>query len=228
MNLRPTISVIIPAWREGKKLLRLAEIFKDVEGVEVIAALAEGDMETVLPGVDDIVIVRSPAKGRARQMIEGVRASSGEFLLFLHADTLVDPNSLENVRSALLTQGVAGGAYRIQIDSEALRYKAWSAIINLRSRWFKLPYGDQAIFIKRELYDAIDGFEDVPIMEDIRLVSAMKMVGWLVILDDVAVTSARKWEKDGFLYGTLRNWLMLMAHKMGVSPEKLVSWYYKD
>jgi len=209
------------------KLLRLAEIFKGVAGVEVIAALAEGDTETALPEADNVVIVRSPAKGRARQMIEGVRASSGEFLLFLHADTVVNPNSLENIRSALLTQGVAGGAYRIQIDSKALRYKVWSAIINFRSRWFKLPYGDQAIFIKRELYDAIGGFEDVPIMEDIRLISAMKMMGRLVILDNVAVTSARKWEKDGLLYGTLRNWSMLIAHKMGVSPEKLVSWYYE-
>ncbi len=227
MNGKETVSIIISAYREEDKVLKLVNMLSPAADVQLVAVLAEGDDETLEPQKNKAVTIRAQ-RGRARQMNAGAKVATGGILLFLHADTVIDPVSFDNVRSALNKSNVAGGAYRIKIDAPSKGYEFLSAIVNFRSKWFKAPYGDQALFIKRSIYDKIGGFDDVPIMEDVRFVKAMKRLGSLELLDDVAITSARKWESEGPVYMTLRNWSILLVHKAGINPEILVKWYYPE
>lgn len=218
------VSIIIPTLREGDNPARLARIFGGADGVELVFALAEGDCDTRIPDVSYIKTVTT-SKGRARQMNAGARSSSGDILLFLHADTLITPESLDNVRKALSRSGVTGGAYRLKIASPKLSFKIISAGANLRSRFLGMPYGDQAIFVKREVFESVGGYEDIPIMEDVRFVETLKKRGKVVLIKDYAETSPRRWKKEGGVRATARNITLISLYKLGVNPKRLAGWY---
>ncbi|MBI4667560.1 MAG: TIGR04283 family arsenosugar biosynthesis glycosyltransferase [Nitrospinae bacterium] len=218
------ISIIIPAWREGSAPGELAKRFMDLPKVEVIISLCLEDTQTVRPKLPRLKVVEG-AKGRAVQMNSGAREARGDVLLFLHADTSIEPGSLNSVREAMARQDVAGGAYRLAIDSPKHTLKLVEAGANLRSRFLKMPYGDQAIFVRKTVFDGIGGYEDVPLMEDVRLITAMKRRGKVVILSDAARTSARRWEREGVWRRVTKNLALITLHQLGVSPQKLADYY---
>ncbi len=212
-----TISIIVPAWKEvsvDKSIFRLAE----ESNVELIFAMAQGDSATKVP--PNLKTSRSD-KGRAEQMNAGAKLAVGSIFLFLHADTSITIESLAMVRETLRNQDVAGGAYRLRIDSDSLWLRFVTFMANARSRIMKLPYGDQAIFIKREIFEKVGGYEPVPILEDVRLVEAMKREGGFKIIDDVAITSSRRWKHRGSYSATIRNWLIMICYFAGVGPHRL-------
>ena len=217
------ISIIIPAWREGAKLAEQVSLFTGVSKAEVIVALAEGDDETEEPG-EGVLVVRS-IKGRACQMNAGAKIATGENLLFLHADTKIDPASLVEVRKVLSEKNVTGGAYRLRIGGGGLLLKLVSATANLRSRFFELPYGDQAIFMRREVFERLGGYPDVPLLEDVMLVDKIKRAGRVVMIPCYAETSPRRWEKEGVFTVTVKNLAIIIAYRLGVSPSRLAGWY---
>lgn len=222
--VKSRVSIIIPTLREGDNPARISSIFSGTDGVELVFALSQGDDDTRIPDGAHIKTVIT-SKGRARQMNAGARASSGDILLFLHADTLIAPESLGTVREALSRPGVAGGAYRLKIASPKLSLKIISAGANLRSRFLGMPYGDQAIFVKREAFENVGGYEDIPIMEDVRFVEALRRIGKVVLMEDYAHTSPRRWEKEGVAIATLRNIALIALCKLGVNPKRLAGWY---
>ncbi|VAX19134.1 Glycosyl transferase, group 2 family [hydrothermal vent metagenome] len=215
------ISIIIPAWRE-KDIGRVVRCLDGAPDVELIVALAGEDEKIAQP---DQVKVAISAKGRALQMNAGALIASGAILLFLHADTFISPQSLTNVRKALGPPDVAGGSYRLKIDSNNLWLKLVSAVANLRSRVLGLPYGDQAIFLRRKTFEEIGGYRATPILEDVLLVEAIKKIGSLALIDDYAVTSPRKWLRDGMVRNTARNWAIMAAYLLGATPDKLDKWF---
>ncbi len=215
------ISIIIPAWEEkdiGRVVRRLAK----TPDVELIVALARGDEKTPEPGLGKVAI---SGKGRALQMNAGASLASGDILLFLHADTSISPESLANVRKALGPPDVAGGSYRLKIDSNNLWLKLVSAVTNIRTRILDLPYGDQAIFLRRKIFEEIGGYQQTPILEDVLLVEAIKKIGSMALLNDYAVTSARKWLRKGMVKNSARNWAIITAYLLGAAPEKLAKWF---
>lgn len=218
------ISIIIPALREGDNLIKIATLFRQTDGVELVFALADGDDQTLIPDGEHVKTV-SASKGRARQMNAGALSSSGDILLFLHADTRIAPESLKNAREAVSKPGVTGGAYKLKITTSRLALKIIAAGANLRSWLLGMPYGDQAIFVKRETFKDIGGYEDIPIMEDVKFVEAMRKLGEVVLLEDYAETSPRRWEKEGVILGTLRNITLITLYKLGVNPKRLAGWY---
>lgn len=222
-SVKSRVSLIIPALHEGDNPARLVRLFDGADGVELVFALAEGDDETRVPDGANVKTVIAQ-KGRARQMNAGASAVSGDILLFLHADTLITPESLDNVRKALSKPDVSGGAYRLKIASPKLSLKIISAVANFRSRWLGMPYGDQAIFVKREVFENVGGYEDIPIMEDVRLVESLRRIGEIVLMEDYAETSPRRWEKEGLIIATLRNIALIALYKAGVSPQRLAKW----
>ena len=217
------ISIIIPAWREGEKLLELTSAFAALDGVEVIVALAGEDDTTEEPG-EGVLVVKSD-KGRANQMNAGAKIATGENLLFLHADTKIDPATLEEVRKTLSNKSVAGGAYRLRIGGGGMLLKLVSTMANLRSQLFKLPYGDQAIFMRREVFERLGGYPDVLLLEDVMLVDKIKRAGRVVIIPCYAETSPRRWEKEGVFTVTAKNLAIIIAYRLGVSPGRLAGWY---
>lgn len=163
--------------------------------------------------------------GRALQMNAGAKQARGEALLFLHADSRLPPGALDAIAYALEDVSVAGGAFRLKIDSSGLFLKMITAAANLRSRWLGLPYGDQGYFVRREIFEKIGGFKALPIMEDVDFIRRLKQRGAVLLLDAPILTSARRWAAEGHLYATLRNFALLVLYFLGVSPEKLTRWY---
>jgi hypothetical protein len=118
-----------------------------------------------------------------------------------------------------------GGAFRLQIDSNKLLLSIISQVVNLRSRFFHLVYGDQGIFVRRKIFLEIGRFIVTPLMEDVEFYGRLRASGKTVILNEKILTSARRWEKEGILYATFRNWLLLIMYYMGISTKQLEKLY---
>jgi rSAM/selenodomain-associated transferase 2 len=171
-------------------------------------------------------VVRSKS-GRARQIQVGVEASAGDTLLILHADTRLAPGYAEAIRRALQDPGVIGGSFRFQFDggnsrSAALRFIEWGA--RLRVAAFALPYGDQALFMRRSVLADVGGVPQVRIMEDLDLVVALRRKGRLAALSLPATTSARRYVANGVWRTMGRHWLAAAAWALGVDRRRIAAW----
>jgi rSAM/selenodomain-associated transferase 2 len=176
------------------------------------------------PGVQ---CVKSP-QGRARQMNAGAAMATGEILIFLHADTRLPQQALELINQAMVGQALIGGAFDLRIDTERTILKLIARIASLRSRLTRIPYGDQAIFIRRDYFHQMGGYPEIPLMEDVALMRRIKRAGGRVdFIPEPVITSARRWELEGILYTTMRNWILLSAYTLGAEPDKLAK-YYKE
>ncbi len=174
-----------------------------------------------------VKVLSAPA-GRACQMNAGAKAATGDILLFLHADTRL-PSGFDNlVRKALFAANTAAGAFELRIDASILGIRLIESGVNWRSRWLQMPYGDQAIFLKTEVFHDIGGFPQLPIMEDFELMRRLKRKGRIVIVPVPVMTSGRRWQKLGVLKTTLINQLVIVAYLLGVSPERIVRWYRRN
>ena len=221
----PRVSVIVPTLNEQNGLAETLDALLLDPGDELIVVDAGSTDHT--PDIARRYTERfyQGPRGRAQQMNFGARQAGGDILLFLHADTRLPPDGLEAVRNALLQRGAVGGAFRLVITpaTAGLRLVAWGT--NLRSRFGGLPYGDQALFVWRRVFEELGGYDDVPFMEDIRLVQALRRRGRLTLLPQAAATSGRRWQRDGVLFTTLRNIVLMMLYFCGVQPATLKRWY---
>ncbi len=160
-------------------------------------------------------------------MNEGAKRATGEILLFLHADSLLHPNALPAILNAFEDPSVIGGAFCLKIDSSTWFLDGIAAIVNARSRCFGLPYGDQGYFVRRDIFEKLGGFKNLPLMEDVDFIRRLKKEGRIVLLREAITTSDRRWVDEGVLYATLRNLTLLSLYFLGVAPERLAQWYYK-
>jgi len=129
-------------------------------------------------------------------------------------------------RRAPFSEDLVGGAFDLSIASSRWTLRTIAQVASVRSRLTRLPYGDQAIFMRRSAFVALGGYPEIPIMEDVALMRSIRRRGWRIrILPDRVLTSARRWEREGVWRCTLRNWTMLLAYFAGVSPWTLLTWY---
>lgn len=174
---------------------------------------------------DGVRCVTSPP-GRACQMNAGVTVAAGEVLVFLHADTRLPRRAVEAIREVMTGQTLIGGAFDLRIGSGRPVLKLIARIASMRSRLTRIPYGDQAIFIRRDDFHRLGGYPEIPLMEDVALMRRIKREGGRIgFIPEPVITSARRWEEEGILYTTLRNWILLGAYMLGVAPDKLVKHY---
>ncbi len=219
------ISIIIPTLNEAATLEATVACVPRDSSVEIIVADGGSDSATrrIAHRTADRVV--DAPRGRARQLNAGAKVATGRILLFLHADTRLPHGGVDAIRRALRSSTVVGGAFQLRIDSDsaAFRLIAWGA--NLRSRCLGLPYGDQALFVRANVFRAMGGFRDLPIMEDSDFVRRLRRRGRVALLSIAVHTSARRWAANGVLRTTLVNWLTALLFSAGVDPACLQRQY---
>ncbi|HLE19643.1 MAG TPA: TIGR04283 family arsenosugar biosynthesis glycosyltransferase [Vicinamibacteria bacterium] len=219
------LSVIVPTLNEETLLPRaLASVPRGAEVVVADGRSADRTREVAVQ-LGARVVVGAP--GRGAQMNQGAREASGDTLLFLHADCALGPGADEAIRQALSDACVVGGWFRLSVRPARPSLALVSFGSNLRARLLGLPYGDQALFMRRSVFDAIGGYRDVPIMEDVDLVRRLRKRGRLKCLDATVTTLPRHWERSGPLFTTLVNWAAIAAFSLGVSPSRLAPIYHR-
>ncbi|MCP5144818.1 MAG: TIGR04283 family arsenosugar biosynthesis glycosyltransferase [Gammaproteobacteria bacterium] len=171
----------------------------------------------------DLVLVS--ARGRARQMNAGAHQANGQFLLFLHADTQLPPDVADVLAPLAQASEPRWGRFDVRLDSPAWWARIIETAMNLRSRWTAVATGDQAMFVHRDLFAAVGGFEDIPLMEDIALSKALRRRSSPLCLRARVRTSARRWQRHGVVRTVLLMWRLRLAYWLGVPPAKLALQY---
>lgn len=168
---------------------------------------------------------RGPA-GRARQQNAGAALARGDVLLFQHADNWLAAGAARQIERALRQDPrTRCGAFRQSIEAPGLGYRLLEWGNARRVQWLGLPYGDQNIFLRHDLFQQLGGFPDVPLMEDLLLMRALRRRAWPVLLPGPLHVSARRWQRHGLVRQTARNWLLIAAWRSGVPLEKLADHY---
>jgi rSAM/selenodomain-associated transferase 2 len=216
------LSVIIPTLNEEKCVADA--IFSVRDQAEVIVADGGSDDATADAARRAGARVVASPRGRGVQLDRGARAATGEWLVFLHADTRLEHGWSAAVLA--LPPNVVGGAFRLTVDSRRRAYRAIEAGVALRCRLFHLPFGDQGIFVRRGVYGMIGGFPPFPVMEDVAFAQRLARAGPMVFPPVRAFTSARRWEEGGVMATTLRNLGLQALYAAGWSPERLARLYY--
>ena len=224
---RPYVSVIITTLNEAARI------------EESIAHARSGDAEIIVVdggSTDNTVekasragarIIRA-SRGRAMQQNEGAAAARGTVLLFLHADTRLPKGYVIDVFELFLDPRTILGAFRFKTDSDEPRMRIIESLANFRSQYLRLPYGDQALFIRKAAFERAGGFPEVPIAEDLLFAKRVSKIGRVVIAESEALTSARRWLKLGVLRTTVINQFILAGLAMGVSPHTLSRIYRRS
>ncbi len=223
------LSIIIPALNEAENLARLLPHLQAVcpqAEVIVVDGGSGDDTQEVVRRFPRVKYVVSE-QGRATQMNAGARKARGEVLLFLHADTLLPPGAQMAVRKALTDPGVVYGRFNVRFDSHRPIFRIIAGMMDLRSRLSGIFTGDQAIFVRRAIFEALGGYPDIPLMEDVELTRRLKLVARRACLRLPVITSARKWERDGILRTILLMWRLRLFYYVGVKPARLHGWYYQ-
>ncbi len=225
-------SIIIPVVHEGERIHDLIESLNHLDSdknIEIIIVDGTEEQDTLKAIHSNNAIKISSEKGRAKQMNSGASVARGEVLIFLHADTELPPRALEKIDFLMERGDYVGGAFDLGIKSDKFIFKVIGTLSSLRSRLNRIPYGDQAIFIRREFFKKIGGYKETPLMEDVELMRRIRKSGNKIwIFYDRVMTSPRRWEREGVIYCTFRNWTLQTLYFLGVSPHKLIHYYRSD
>lgn len=224
--VKPALCIVVPVLDEAAQLAsHLAELQRFRKRGARIVVVDGGSAD------DSLAIAREWAdlafvapQGRARQMNAGAAACTADILLFLHADTRLPPNADTLVRRALRA-GPEWGRFDVAIDSPRVAMRIVEALMNRRSRWTGIATGDQAMFVRQELFQRVGGFPDQPLMEDVALSTLLKRHGPPACLSERVTTSARRWERHGPWRTILLMWRLRAAYFFGADPLKLALRY---
>lgn len=205
----PTLACLCP--KRGQSILHEIIIVDGGSG-DAIAEVA----------IENNITFCTSAQGRGPQLRKGAELAQGDWLLFLHADTVLPQNWVDVIHAHIQTEPKAGYC-KLSFDVKGFAPKCLAMIANLRARFLQLPYGDQGLLISKTLYNSVGGYPNLPLMEDVAL--ARKLRGKLKLLPLTATTRADRYLTGGWVCRPLKNLKLLILYFLGVSPKRLAKWY---
>ncbi len=229
MSARAPISVVIPALNAAETLpATLAALAPAaVEGLVREVILVDGGSDDATRATAEAAGARviETAPGRGGQLAEGAAQARGDWLLFLHADTVLDPGWTAEAAAFMRGPETSAGVFTLAFDAEGAAASIVAAGAMIRTRLFGAPYGDQGLLISRTHYDAVGGFRPLPLMEDVEFVDRLKKHGKLTVFRSRAVTSAHRYQRDGYFRRVLKNLVCVVMYRFGVAPERIEAFY---
>jgi rSAM/selenodomain-associated transferase 2 len=220
------LSVIVPMLNEERTIVHTLEALRlgapESEIVVVDGGSTDRSRELAIPLADRVI---EAPRGRARQMNTGASVSSGDVLAFVHADTIVPSTFAADIFAALSVPEIVGGRFDVLLDSDAIALRTIAAMISLRSRLSRTGTGDQAIFVRRSIFERLGGFPDLDLCEDLDFTRRMKRAGRFACLRSCVTTSSRRWTHDGIFATVIRMWTIRVLYLCGVSPAYLKKMY---
>ena len=230
----PFVSVIVPVLNDAVQLdgllssLHLDEDVQDVQNVEIIVAngaAVDSAMQGLRSRFPDMQWTDG-TPGRGRQMNQGSAHAKGRWLLFLHADARLSPGWVDEIRRADRDARYVAGSFRFSLDAPDTPARLIEWGVAWRVRWLGLPYGDQAIFVRRAVFDALGGYRPLPLLEDVEFVQRLRRVGRLMHSDLSVRVSARRWKRDGWVRRSAENMMLVLLFLAGVAPDSLARVYH--
>jgi rSAM/selenodomain-associated transferase 2 len=219
------VSVIVPTLNEARVLAGTLARTRQ-PGVQEIIVVDGGSSDAtpaIAAGAADLVL--SAPRGRAAQMNAGARRARGDVLLFLHADTLVPRGFAQAVIAACQQPDVVGGRFDVNLEPSTPLIRLTGALMNRRSRLTHISTGDQTLFVRRDVFEVLGGYPDIPLMEDIEFSRQVKRAGRIACLRERVTPSARRWQTDGVVRTILLMWSLRALYFCGVSPARLQRLY---
>lgn len=216
------ISIVIPALNAARALPATLAAVTNADEIVVVDGGSNDDTVECARGSGALVI-RAP-KGRGAQLSAGAAAARYDWLLFLHADTVLAPGWRKTCERFATSTADRAGSFRFALDDSAWQARVLERLVSWRSHLLGQPYGDQGLFIHRTLFDAIGGYREMPLMEDVDIVRRLGRAR-LTIMPHQAVTSAERWRRNGWLAQSLRNQVCLLLYLIGVSPARIRTIY---
>ena len=222
--MRPLVTIVTPVLGDSDAARTLLSQVPATPQVDII--VVDGGADEELEGVvaaHGRATLRRATAGRAHQMNAGAADAAGEWLLFLHADSTLPPAWLPAI--AALDGTVVGGWFRFALDDEAWQARAIERLVAWRVRRLRLPYGDQGLFVRREVFQSLGGFRELPLLEDVEFVRRLVRAGPVAELPLALGTSSRRWRRDGWVRRSTKNMAIIGLYLAGVSPARLARWY---
>jgi len=220
------LSVIVPTLNEEQNIEHTLRAIRAGAPQAEIIVVDAGSSDTTPEKADPLCdqLVRG-SRGRAAQMNLGASCASGAALAFVHADTIVPPSFATDIVTALSSGNVVGGRFDVQLDDPALLLRLTADLISWRSRISRTATGDQAIFVRADVFRRIGGFPEIEICEDLEFSRRLKREGTVACLRSRVTTSARRWRMEGTVRTILRMWSIKLMYLAGVSPARLKQMY---
>jgi rSAM/selenodomain-associated transferase 2 len=220
------ISVVIPTLNEAATIVDTLRRLSGQGADEVIVVDASSpDGTAALARSEGVVVIDSP-RGRGVQQNRGAAEASGEVLVFLHADCRLEDGAIAGLRRFLARHPrVACGCFRMRVEAEHPLYRCIDLAAHLRAGLLGIPYGDQCLFVTRRVFDAVGGFPEIPLMEDVGLAMRLRRRGRVAVLPARIFVSPRRWARHGILGQSLRNWALTAAAVAGVPVSTLARFY---
>jgi rSAM/selenodomain-associated transferase 2 len=230
-----TFTVIIPTLNEARAIERTLG-FTCRLGFETIIVVDGGSTDGTRSLIESVAVrpcdsLRGPVRllsspaGRARQLNAGAAASTSDVLVFLHADSQLPARARFLMEQALADPAVVGGRFDIRFDRPSVWGRIISAFMNARSRFTRISTGDQAMFVRRQIFEHLGGFSEIPIMEDIDFSTRLKRIGPTAAIRERVTTSFRRWDRQGPFRTIVLMWFLRFLYWIGVSPQRLAQLY---
>ena len=225
----PKISFVIPTYNESRHLPLLLSDLSSVKGFsEIIVVDSESKDKTAeIAYIYGAKIYNSKKKNRGLQLNMGAKKAKGEWFFFIHADSRLNKDLLRQIKLMIKADKKFIYFFKFKINNRKIIYRFMELLVNLRSNFFKNPYGDQGLIIHREVYFNNRGYRKIPLMEDLDFIKRLNKTENLRMLNSSIYTSSRKWEKTNIIFQAYKNWNFRKRFLKGDSIRSIYNDYYK-